>query len=312
MNPETTLTEQDIRNICDKHGIVFSHAQRVTEGFTNEIHRINDDIILKVCIRSDNLDRFRIETKVLQHKDGIAKPKFIADDFSGDVIDAPYILMSYVEGQSLGAIWHKLTDQNREALIADIATSLRQFNDIPVRMLFDEDKLWGDSLVDGFAKSSSELIAKNILTDEQINTVSAILKNHRTSLNKVPTKIVFWDIHFDNFIVKDNKLAAIIDLEAVDQVPVEYPLSVVNKQIEDPIKFLSLENEQYADKADYVHLWEWYRQYYPEMFEVDDLEERVMIYRLLDVVHLLKDWSHNKELYEQLDRYCTELIKKLA
>ena len=307
MNPETTLTKQDIKNICDKYGITLSHTKRITDGFTNEVHLINDDVILKACIRTDNIDRFKVESKVLQHKDDIAKPKFIADDFSGSVINPPYILMSYVEGQSLGSIWHTLSDQTREMLISQIADSLRKFNGIPISMLSDVHELWGDSLVNGFAKSSTELIERKILTNEQAEAVSAILEKHRAELNQTPLKTVFWDIHFDNFIVKDCKLAAIIDLEAVDQMAVDYPLFVVQKQVQDPIKFLSLENEQYAVKADYAHLWRWYQKYYPEMFEAESLDERVKIYRLLDVIHLLRDWSHVKELHDQLNTYVQEL-----
>ena len=151
MNPETTLTQHDIENICRAQGIVFKHSHRITDGFTNEVHLLNDDIILKVCIRATNVDRFRIESKMLKHKNTIAKPKLIAEDFSGRIIKQPYILMEYITGRPLGSVWHTLKDSEREALIKDISHNLKIINQTPLDYLFEKQEKWGDKLADDFA-----------------------------------------------------------------------------------------------------------------------------------------------------------------
>ncbi len=52
--------------------------------------------------------------------------------------------------------------------------------------------------------------------------------------------------------------------------------------------------------------------YYPEMLAFEYLEERVMIYQMLDVLHLLKDWSQHTEHYDELDKFITKLTKMSA
>ena len=74
-----------------------------------------------------------------------------------------------------------------------------------------------------------------------------------------------------------------------------------------PHKYLAEEEEKYADKADYVHLWDWYKQYYPQMFAFDHLEKRVKLYQLLDELHLMIDWSHDSELRESFNKLMEEL-----
>ena len=81
----------------------------------------------------------------------------------------------------------------------------------------------------------------------------------------------------------------------------DYPLFVVKKLTDEPQKYLREEDEKYANLKDYARLKEWYKKYYPEMFAFDNLEQRIKIYQLIDTLHLLVDWSSDRELYKKLD-----------
>ncbi len=308
MNPDTTLSEQDIKNICTHNNIAYRDSVRITTGFTNEVYLINGDTILKVCTRSENLNRFKVESKILKYKTSFTKPKFIADDFSNNIIPKPYILMGYVKGQALGSIWHNLNDSTRENLIRIIAANLKVINAIEANLIFDTEKKWGDDLSTNFTKKAPQLLERGTLSKKQIEDVQSILEKYKPLLNSTDTKVVFWDIHFDNFIVNDNnELAAIIDLEAINLTTLDYPLFILQKMAEDPKLYLSHDNEKHADKDDYKSLIDWYKRYYPEMFDFEHLEERVMIYRLLDAIHLLKDWSHVDSLRKNLEYFISSL-----
>jgi hypothetical protein len=121
---------------------------------------------------------------------------------------------------------------------------------------------------------------------------------------------VYWDIHFDNFIVNDEfELQAVIDLENVELTSLDYPLFVIQKQTDEPEKFLREEDEKYADIKDYEKLKSWYQSYYPEMFEFVNIETRLAVYQLLDTLHLLNDgWSHVKELHANLEKLMSYLL----
>lgn len=308
MNPKTTLTTKDIQAICERHGVLYKTNSRITTGFSNEVHLINNEIILKICTRPENIERFTVEEKLLAHEGDFLKPKLIAADFSREIIPSEYILMEYIEGDPLGLIWHELEDTIRESLIKEISQTLRGINHIDPKDIFTTYKQWGDHIVERWGAGNQKLLEHDILSRERYNDVAEIFRNYQPILNSSPVKVNYWDIHFDNFIIKDNKLAAIIDLEAVSMTPLDYPMYVIRKQMMQPKKYLTEENEQYAKLEDYENLETWYRKYYPEMFEFEHFEERVTLYQMLDVLHLLNDWHREApELYNELNGFVQKL-----
>jgi len=308
MNPETTLTTREIQAICAHHNILYKTHQRITTGFSNEVHLINNEIILKVCTRPENIERFTVEEKLLAHDGSFLKPKLIAADFSKEIIASEYILMEYIEGEPLGFIWHTLDDITRESLIKEISATLRGINQINPTDIFTNYKQWGDHIVDRWGTGNQKLLERGILTRQQYEDVTAIFEKHQPVLNTSAVKVNYWDIHFDNFIIREGKLTAIIDLEAVSMTALDYAMYVIRKQMAQPEKYLAEENEQYARLEDYENLEKWYRKYYPEMFDFEHFEERVTLYQMLDVLHLLKDWHKEApELYEELEIYIGKL-----
>lgn len=304
MNPDTKLTLTQIKAICAKHGITYKSHQRITTGFSHEVHRLNDDLIIKIFNKYDEHDerRFKTEAGVLASRLSFKKPKLIASCAQSPDIDRSYIIMSFVPGKSLGSYWHLATDTQREALIKDICQSLKVINHIkPSDVALVEVESWEASIKHRGESLVAKLKDKNIIDTP---TAKKLLHTiHKTVGIFAGTKLypVYWDIHFDNFIVNDNfELQAIIDLENVELTALDYPLFVIQKQTDEPEKFLREEDEKYADKKDYKNLKGWYQKYYPELFAFDNLDARLRMYQLLDVLHLLIDWSHVKGLHERL------------
>jgi hypothetical protein len=44
------------------------------------------------------------------------------------------------------------------------------------------------------------------------------------------------------------------------------------------------------------------------MFAFDNLETRLKIYQLLDILHLLKDWSHVEDLHTKLAKLELDIL----
>lgn len=309
MNPETKITTDEVRRICARHGIKYLSHSRITTGFSHEVHRLNDDLILKLFNKSSNKN-FLCESRVLEVEDSrILKPKLIAT-YEPDNDERSYIIMSYIEGRSLGGIWHLANDEQRERLIQQISNVLQAFQDINQDFLQLEDYgSWQNYLDSKSNKLVTKLLNKSIISEETSDEILGVISRIKPYFGAdEPIKPVYWDIHFDNFIVNEEyELQAIIDLENVRILPLDYPLFVVRKQMELPHKYLAEEEEKYADMADYVHLWDWYEKYYPQMFAFDHLEKRVKLYQLLDELHLMIDWSHDSELRESFNKLMEEL-----
>ncbi len=297
MNPETKLTLEQIQIICNRHGITYRSHKRITAGFTHEVHLLNDDMVLKIFNTADSR-HFDTESAMLALDTDFPKPNLIASHESINEVDRSYVIMSYIQGHSLGSMWHLATDNQREALIENICKALKAINQIdPADIKLKVASTWGDSVLTDGKERIMRLVSKKIIDRTTADRAIKTLESNSSALANSKLYPNYWDIHFDNFIVDDNfKLQALIDLENVWLTALDYPLFVIHKQTDEPEKYLSEADEQYADKKDYKYLMDWYRKYYPEMFEFDNLNTRLKVYQLLDTLHLLLEWSHVPEL----------------
>jgi hypothetical protein len=306
MNPETKLTVEQLKAICQKHGIPYVSHERITYGFSHEVHRLNDDLVIKV-FNTESPKKFETELVILGSDLPFLKPKLVA---SGDstLIGRSYIIMGYIPGISLGRVWHKATDVQREVLISDIANTLKIINKIdPALLPDDSDKTWEERLKSSGHKLVRKLLNKKIIDEVKAKRILEVIDDKSASLVGSKLYAVYWDVHLDNFIVNDNfELQAIIDLENVELTALDYPLFAIEKMMTEPHKYLAEEDEKYADVKDYAKLKTWYKKYYPEIFDFKDQKTRVELYQLIDALHLSVDWSHVPELGKQLNQLIYE------
>jgi len=305
MNPETKVTTEQLKAVCAKHGIDYRYHSRITTGFSHELHRINDDLVIKIY-NAKGSRSFKAEAALLAADLPFPKPRLVASTERGDVIDRDYVIMTYVPGVSLGSKWHEASDSQREKLIKDICHTLKIINQINPKDIGLEAKTsWDVSLVRGGKSLVADLLKKNIIDASTADKILKTIESNQKYLKGSKLYPVYWDVHFDNFIVNQNfDIQAVIDLENVELTSLDYPLFVIQKMMDEPKKYLAEPDEKYADKKDYLKLKEPYRKYYPEMFAFDNLDARVKIYQLLDTLHLLNSgWAHVKELHQKLDGY---------
>jgi hypothetical protein len=295
MNPETKIGDEDISLICSGHEIIYKNYERITTGFSHEVHRLNDDLVIKL-FNKETKKNYLCEKAILSGNfPAIKRPRLVAS-YDGTDSERAYIIMSYLDGVSLGRIWHEAPDKKREKLIEEISRTLKAFQEIPAENLsMPSCDNWEEYFWNKVNKLIYRLKQKDIISAElEADIIAAFQKAINYFAEDEPLQAVYWDIHFDNFIVeKDYNLLGIIDLENVRRLPVDYPLFVIRRQMEEPHRYLAEEDEKYANKEDYKNLWKWYQEYYPEMFVPDNLEERILTYQLLDELHLMIGRSHD-------------------
>ena len=301
MNPETKLTEVQMREICARHGIPYHSHVRINTGFSHEVHRLNEDLVVKLFDFNKPIN-FQTELALLKSDVDFPRPKFVASHTGTSEQDRSCIIMSFVPGVSLGSKWHEATDEQRERLICDISTALATINRVDVRTIGTTSDGWKTIVENRIKNLTDTLLARTILTEEQAQKIMTTVRHNKRYLANSELVPVYWDVHFDNFLVDENfELQAIVDMENVELAALDYPLFVIRKLIQEPRKYLREEDERYADVKDYAKLEEWYKKYYPALFAFENQDERVKLYELIDTLHLLVDWPHANELYDKLD-----------
>jgi len=299
MNPETRIGEEQIERLCQKHGISIEASQRVTVGFSNEVHIISDEVIVKFYLPQGW--RYETELAVLKQPTRFHKPGLIAHSEANDIVDRAYIFMRRIAGVPLGHVWHKLSDDQRKLLIQQYIAAQKEIANIrPDVFNFKTNVTWFEIIMADAKEETNKLLEASIISKQEARQSIAFIERLKDELNTDRLYPVFWDIHLNNLLVdKQGRLTGIIDFEHVKYASLDYPLFALRRLVTDPAKFATEENEKYAKNEDYQHMWSWYQQYYPEMFEFNNLEERIKVYQLLDCLRLLEEWSHNQELMDR-------------
>lgn len=142
MNPETRLTTEQLRKICAYHHITYRSHVRITDGFSHEVHRLNDDLIIKLYNPHgvDDAKLFKTEELLLASNLEFRKPNLIASNETYAIIDRRYVIMSYIKGNPLRSKWHLASETQREHLIEDISHVLQTINQADPKALGMESR----------------------------------------------------------------------------------------------------------------------------------------------------------------------------
>jgi len=306
MNPETTLTNAQITAIFQEHGLEANEISRITVGFTNEIHQV-DNYILKVCVKEENEPQFKKETFLYEAlKDKVAVPELVAVDTSKDLINSYYMIYCKIEGEPLASHWHELTNEQRKELIKQFCEQLKLIATFDragyARVCHVDPELdWQQHHLAEIRKWKAIVTEKQLFSPEKLQAINEFIDKYQHTLKPQQLAVTYWDVHFDNVLVQNKTdFAGLIDFESVDIVSIDYLLATVRRMVQEPHRYLSLEMEPFANKADYEHLVEWYEEFYPELFDFPDLERRLDLYDLADILRLRVYFPN--ENTERLDR----------
>lgn len=309
MNTENTLSTEQITALFKYHDLAQNPSiTRLTTGFTNEVYEVNR-YILKVCVNTNNEPNFDREIFLYRAVQGqVRVPEPVVVDTSKALLDRFYMIYPKIEGEPAGRRWHLLADHQRRELIEDLCRQLKTLDSCPrgeyaARFGLDPNPVWKDDRVKSLQTALSRLQDKDILSQATLQAVETYIQETAPVLEAQHLGLVFWDVQFDNMLINDrNRLAALIDLEGTSIASIDYRLSIVRTMSERPHLFLSEEMEPHAAVDDYRRLWEWYREFYPELFEFQDLEQRIDVYELGDVLDHLVDWPATRQLHDRLAR----------
>jgi len=308
MNPKTSLSEAKITEVFRHHGLAQTpKIKRIAIGFTNEVHEV-DDYILKVCVRKNFKKKFKNEVNTYQRLQGRALvPEFVLADDSETLINKPYMIYKMIPGESLGGRWHLLNDTQRRRLIKDFCAQLKIVNTLDKNPKPTPGPRWEDNMHAAYDQDFRIIERKKLLPKATQELIKRYLESNWHVLKPEKLAFSYWDPHWDNIIVDERgKMVGLIDFEHVGVVSIDFILSMVKQMQNYPRLTLSLEMEKYADKKDYVHLMDWYKEFYPEIFDFEDLETRLDLYELEGVLRLLPKFPKAKQLHERLARIIGE------
>ena len=277
-------------------------VKQIEVGFTNTVYSVDDRYILKVCTDTKgNESPFRLEVELYEYFNAtLPVPRLIAYDDSKTLIPYHYMLYPKIEGDNLYNVWHTLSREERRDIIRQLCGMLRIINSADIARLptdvLQPVSSWRDAVMGRLQQYLRVARDMRTLDPEVLARVATFVDKNAHCLDEQKLALVYWDVHFDNVLVKGNNIVGLLDFERTEIASIDFVLDTVKRMVDYPKKYMSAYAEQFARDEDYKDLLDWYREFYPELFGFTDLSCRLDLYTLAHNLEDLENWPETQEL----------------
>ena len=295
------------RKIVKANQNIFGDVKKLKEvnaGFNNSIFNVNNTFIIKVCTNTEKERQFDTEANFYnsnQNNENI--PALYKFDKSKSVIPYVYEIIERVSGKTVYYHWYKMNEQEREELIQKIVKVLQKIHHKTYPEYnwsqYIKDKIISsfNQTLDMFSKEEQTIILKSL------DTYDEILSDNKFCL-------IHNDLHFDNILIDNNQNIKLIDFNDSIVAPFDYDLRLLYMCEETPWKWANIEMDPYQKPEDYKHLFEYIKKYYKELNNVKHLDERMLVYRILDDFKLLPRFKE-KEAKDRIVLNSKKLLENI-
>lgn len=301
MNKDTV---NKIFSIYDLGDVTF--IKRIEVGFTNIVYSIDDRYILKICENEKNEINFEKEVFLCKFlRDVVPAPSIIVYDDTKKYLDKHFIIYPKIEGDNLYAKWHVMNTEQRRDMIKQLCVLLKKINAIDYRPFVQNYDLpvqieWREVIDDKIKRSLQKISVESILEDSFIIKIKKFVKKNMNVLMEQEIALVYWDAHFDNILVRDDKIIGILDFERTELASIDFMLDTIKRMVDQPKKYMSAASEKYAKREDYAHLLTWFEEFYPELFNFSNMRMRLKLYAIEHDLSDISRFSHVPELERQV------------
>ena len=119
------------------------------------------------------------------------------------------------------------------------------------------------------------------------------------------------EMYFDNILIDDKGEIRLIDFNDSMIAPFDYDLRIFYMSVEQPWKWANVEMDPYQKPEDYINIFEYVKKYYEELGNVKYLEERMIVYSILDDIRHLPKFK-NPEDKKKVIENSKKLINRLS
>lgn len=265
--------ENIVKQILINENISFNNVTKATSGFTNAVYFVDDKYVVKISKNDITNKKLEKETSIYKNVNVANMPKYVA---SGTYNNNNYLIITKLKGCGLYSVWHTLTVEQKNSVIKQIANILKGFNNSNYAFLGEEYKHlnWQNYMLQELTKRSDSLKELGFNTSKLDNF---LLNNLENLFNENTYGLVYNDAHFDNFIY-NNDTVSLIDFDRVIVCPIDYEMLIFKTMCDNPLKFVSEEDEDKIYVEDFVDVYQKFKQEYPQMFN-NDAENRIKVYQ---------------------------------
>lgn len=307
--PLPMLIEDEIKKAFESAGLPFlGQVSKIVVGFSHDIHAVDDKYIFKSARSAEEEHYYEKEAYVCNLLKGkIPAPVVVRLDTSHAVIDRPWVIYEKIEGENLYMVWHSYSVEERKEIVKQICSFLKIINAVPYEDFAKTFKIdiataWRERIATRIREHIARAIEKNALSPELISKIEVFVEKGLPALDQSVIALTYFDTHFDNFLVRDKRIVGMLDFERTDVLSIDYALDVVKRMVEHPAKYASEMAKPLIKAEDYAHLMDWYKEFYPELFDFPNLDTRLALYAIEHDLENLYWWPESEDLKKEIEK----------
>lgn len=299
-----------LKKVVDDNAKIFKNIKNISKinaGFTNSVYSADDKYIIKICNNKKNEMNFKNEIEFYKNNIGNKYiPKLYSFYISNTADDFSYEIIEKIDGKSLYFVWHELDESKREQVVKEIVSMMKSFHSIKGKS-YD----WGLYIKEKLEQNFKKCFDLELFSKDEKNLAGQLLKSITPYLESSNFRLVHSDIHFDNIIYCNDGQIKIIDFETSLYAPIDYELDIFLRMCNNPLKYASEEAENLVKIEDYKNIEKYFKEYYPEIYKIDNFEIRHEIYNLEANLRLLPRFPENNDLKKIVVKIMISLKKML-
>lgn len=279
------------KTIVNNNLDIFKNIQSIEEinaGFNNHIFNINNKYIIKICADETKENLFDIEANFYnKNKDNENIPKLYKYDKSKTIVPYVYEIIEKVNGKSVYYYWYKMNENERENFIKRLVDILKQIHKNEYKS-YD----WSNHIKERILSSYNK--TKYKFNEEEKNIILTSLNNYDEILIDNRFSLIHNDLHFDNILLDNKNNIKLIDFNDSIIAPFDYDLRIFYMCVTLPWKWANIEMDPYQLPKDYINLFNYIKKYYTELNDIKYLNERMIIYFILNDFELFPEYTNNE------------------
>ncbi|MCK5346244.1 MAG: phosphotransferase, partial [Candidatus Heimdallarchaeota archaeon] len=216
------LTEYYNHNYPKRQNQTISEIKEITDGWETKLYKYTVNYILNenpvsdqqvIRIFSDHggptsKKEFLVMMKLGEQRYPV--PEVFHNDFNGNVINKPFIIMEYLAGNTLNYRYDNVSDSEREELYRQMITLMVDLHRINVSKVFPDNKLSDtDEFFDFMFNQIDERIAWTKL--DWVYPIVDWLKERRNDVKTHELSVLHGDFHGRNIMFRGDGTPAVID-----------------------------------------------------------------------------------------------------
>lgn len=217
--------DEGVRSILRDAGLGdVGEIRPLTGGLVNTVYAVDRRWVVKIGTGPDGA-LFPKAADVMRAVAGrVAAPELVAVDFSHERIPANVMVCGFVEGSRLTSLWPDATTAERRRLALAVAHELEALHGVPPDAVecFRGLAPWHERLEERVRAVLARSRAAGTFELERLARMEAYLDSHRAALKRGgPEVLIHYDVWWENVIVRDGEVVALLDFDDAERAPVE-------------------------------------------------------------------------------------------